>query len=62
MIDFQREETGQVEQAHRHSLENKHSGLEAKIEAEVGRPGRDDLEIARLKKQKLRVKEALSKD
>lgn len=49
-----------MEQAHRQSLENKHSGLETKIHEENARPHPDDLEIARLKKEKLRVKDALS--
>ena len=50
-----------MEQAHRQSLENKHSGLEARIQVENGRPHPDDLEIARLKKEKLRVKEVLTR-
>lgn len=50
-----------MEQAHRQSLENKHSGLEAKIHAESVRPHPDELELARLKKEKLRVKEVLER-
>ena len=49
-----------MEQAHRQSLENKHSGLEARIQEANARPHPDELEVVRLKKEKLRVKDALS--
>lgn len=48
-----------MDQAHRQSLETKHTGLEARIQAEAQRPHPDDLALARLKKEKLRIKEVL---
>lgn len=51
-----------MDQAHRQSLETKHTGLEARIHAESQRPHPDDMALARLKKEKLRIKEALEGD
>ena len=42
------------------ALETRHETLDARIQAEHQRPSSDDLEIARLKKEKLRLKDALS--
>lgn len=46
--------------AHASSLAAKHADLDARIGAEQGRPRPDVELIARLKKLKLRLKEALS--
>lgn len=48
-----------MEKAHLTALETKHDGLEARIDAEHLRPLPDDLTIARLKKEKLRLKDEL---
>ena len=49
-----------MHQAHVSALEAKHAGLEARIEEESQRPQPDTAVLARLKKEKLRVKEELS--
>ena len=41
-------------------LKTKHSELEEAIKKENGRPYPDDIEIAGLKKQKLRIKDELA--
>jgi hypothetical protein len=46
---------------HSSALTAKHAGIEAKIAAEIRRPAPDLTLVARLKKQKLRLKEALSR-
>ena len=38
----------------------RHAGLDARIADERGRPSPDDVLLARLKKQKLRIKELLT--
>lgn len=48
-----------MENSHVSALQMKHEGLEAKIRAEMARPMPNTVEIASLKKQKLRLKEAL---
>ena len=48
-----------MENPHLTALEMKHETLDARIRAEHGRPSSDDLEIARLKKEKLRLKDEL---
>lgn len=48
-----------MQTAHVQALETKHADLEARIEAETVRPAADDLDIARLKKAKLRLKEQI---
>ena len=48
-----------MQKAHLSALENKHAGLEALIAEETQRPHPDDSLLARLKKEKLRVKEAI---
>jgi hypothetical protein len=45
--------------AHIAELAEKHRLLERKIEAEVARPGSDDLEIHRLKLEKLKLKDEI---
>ena len=46
---------------HSSALTAKHAGIEAKIADEIRRPAPDMTLVARLKKQKLRLKEALSR-
>ena len=48
-----------MQQAHISALENKHAGLDARISQEVQRPMPDTAVLARLKKQKLRIKEEI---
>lgn len=45
--------------AHESALEAKHAGLDAKISAEMQRPSPDQIKLAELKKQKLKIKERL---
>jgi len=42
------------------ALKSKHQDLEAAIDEENNRPHPDDIEIASLKKQKLRIKDELA--
>jgi hypothetical protein len=46
---------------HSHALVNRHAGLDARLADETRRPSPDQMIIASLKKQKLRIKEALSR-
>lgn len=50
-----------METAHLSALTAKHAGIEARIAAENLRPAPDDTLIAKLKKQKLRIKEMLQR-
>jgi hypothetical protein len=50
-----------VNNSHSASLLARHAGLDARISDESRRPSPDQTVIARLKKQKLRIKEALSR-
>ncbi|MET0180911.1 MAG: DUF465 domain-containing protein [Novosphingobium sp.] len=50
-----------MESAHLSALTAKHSGLDARIAAENSRPSPDGTLIAKLKKQKLKIKEALTR-
>ena len=47
--------------SHIKELEAKHHALEAKIEQELAHPAPDDLAIAELKRQKLRIKDELTR-
>jgi hypothetical protein len=47
--------------AHIAELAEKHKLLERRIEEEVARPGSDDLEIHRLKLEKLRLKDEIAR-
>ena len=47
--------------AHIAELAEKHKLLERKIEEEVGRPGSDDLEIHRMKLEKLKLKDEIAR-
>jgi hypothetical protein len=48
-----------MQNAHMSALELKHAGLDARIAEENQRPNPDLTILSRLKKEKLRVKEAL---
>ena len=48
-----------MQQAHISALETKHADIEARISEETQRPLPDTAALARLKKQKLRVKEEI---
>jgi len=47
--------------SHLAELSEKHRSLERQIEEELARPGADDLRISKLKKEKLRIKDQMSK-
>jgi hypothetical protein len=47
--------------SHLSELRRKHESLSAKIEQEQRHPGSDDLSIATLKKEKLRLKEEITR-
>ena len=49
-----------MDQAHMSALQAKHAGLEARIDEESHRPMPDTATLARLKKEKLRIKEEIS--
>ena len=49
-----------MEKAHSSALIAKHAGLDARIAAETNRPAPDTTLLAQLKKQKLRIKEAIA--
>lgn len=49
-----------MQQAHMSALETKHAGLDARIAEESQRPHPDTAMISRLKKEKLRLKEAMA--
>ena len=50
-----------MENAHSSALLAKHHGLDQRIAAENSRPAPDGVLLAELKKQKLKIKEALSR-
>ncbi|MDH3666529.1 MAG: DUF465 domain-containing protein [Paracoccaceae bacterium] len=47
--------------SHLSQLRQKHEALSRKIEDEQARPGSDDLQITAMKRQKLRLKEEITK-
>lgn len=49
-----------MQQAHVSALEARHAGLEARIIEETQRPLPDMATLARLKKEKLRIKEEIA--
>jgi len=49
-----------MQTAHMDALIQKHAGIEARILEENHRPHPDDVTIARLKKEKLRLKDAIT--
>lgn len=48
-------------QSHIESLENRHNQLQQMIDVERVRPAPNNLELTRLKKEKLRLKQEISK-
>ncbi|MFZ5609356.1 MAG: YdcH family protein [Pseudomonadota bacterium] len=50
-----------AQHAHMASLEQKHSHLEAMIAEEIQRPAPDTIKLSEWKKEKLRIKEALTR-
>ncbi|HKK36591.1 MAG: YdcH family protein [Paracoccaceae bacterium] len=48
-------------EAHIEALKRRHADLEDRVRTEQRRPGGDDLELARLKREKLRLKEEMSR-
>ena len=49
-----------MDSTHVSALHAKHAGLEAQLKHETTRPAPDSFLVATLKKQKLRIKQALS--
>ena len=49
-----------MESSHAIALESKHAGLDRRIAEELQRPHPDTVMLAQLKKQKLKIKEALT--
>lgn len=49
-----------MQQARIATLEQRHSHLDRKIESESHRPASDDIEIARLKRERLSLKDQLA--
>lgn len=47
--------------AHVSELSDKHRALEKQIEHEMARPSSDDLTVAQLKREKLRIKDELAR-
>ena len=47
--------------SHLVELRRKHAVLEQKIETEIRSPGSDDLQIAELKREKLRLKDEINR-
>ena len=47
--------------AHLEELSERHRALDRKIEEEMGRPTADDLKIAELKRQKLRLRDEIER-
>ncbi len=58
---YQDKETSMTVSAHLQELRRKHQTLSDQVEAAQRSPGSDDLEIASLKKQKLRLKDEISR-
>ena len=48
-----------MDSSHAAALQSKHEGLERRIRDEMSRPAPDETILQTLKKQKLRIKEAL---
>ena len=48
-----------MDKAHISALQSKHADLDARITQEIQRPHPDDALLSRLKKEKLRLKEAI---
>lgn len=59
--EFTEEETTMSTSAHLQELRKKHQHLSDAVEEALRHPGYDDLEIAEMKKQKLRLKEEITR-
>ncbi|MCH9764467.1 MAG: DUF465 domain-containing protein [Alphaproteobacteria bacterium] len=46
---------------HLQELSQRHRALERQIEEEMARPGSDDLEIRRMKQEKLKIKDEITR-
>ena len=53
-------EKTRMDQQHAVALESKHAGLDRQIEDEERRPHPDEIRLAQLKKEKLRIKDQLA--
>jgi hypothetical protein len=49
-----------MEASHITALQSKHSGLEARLRAELARPHPDEATVAMLKRQKLKLKDEIA--
>ncbi len=49
-----------METSHAQALQQKHQGLDRRLREELNRPAPDSAKIQALKKEKLRLKEAIS--
>lgn len=47
--------------AHLEELNQRHRALERKLEEEMARPGSDDIEVRKLKQEKLKIKDELAR-
>ena len=47
--------------AHLQELSEKHRSLERRIAEEIARPGSDDIEIRRMKQEKLKLKDEIAR-
>ena len=47
--------------AHLHELSEKHRLLERRLREEMARPGSDDIEIRRMKQEKLKLKDEITR-
>jgi hypothetical protein len=61
MTGFTGEETTMSMGSHLQELRKKHQNLSEAVEEAQRHPGYDDLEIAEMKKQKLRLKEEIAR-
>jgi len=56
-----RKEAKMALSGHLQELSQRHSALERRIEEEMARPGSDDLEIRRMKQEKLKLKDEITR-
>ncbi|MGB3795092.1 MAG: DUF465 domain-containing protein [Alteraurantiacibacter sp.] len=49
-----------METSHTHALQQKHEGLDRRLREEMNRPAPDSAKIQAIKKEKLRVKQAIA--
>jgi hypothetical protein len=60
-VPIKRKRSESMTNSHSTSLMAKHARIDAQITSERSRPSPDEMLVAMLKKQKLRIKEALAK-